>query len=179
MLISDGMGCGGRAAVDGAMASNLMSKLLKAGFGIDCSLKIVNSAMLFKSTDESLATLDITQFDLFSGQGRFFKAGAPATVIRRLGKAVNIESETIPAGILKNVDFAKSDLKLSSGDIIIMMTDGAADSGYDWIGVEAEVWKDGSAQDLAEHLADYAKRRSDGKHGDDITVMVGIIEKTL
>ncbi len=57
MLISDGMGCGGRAAVDGAMASNLMSKLLKAGFGIDCSLKIVNSAMLFKSTDESLATL--------------------------------------------------------------------------------------------------------------------------
>lgn len=179
MLLSDGMGSGGRAAVDGAMASGLMSRLLKAGFGADCSLNIVNSAMLFKSTDESLATLDITEIDLFSGYGRFFKAGAPVTVVRRLGKTVNIESETVPAGILKNVAFSKSDLKLSKGDIVVMMSDGATESGFDWIGVETEVWKDGSAQELAEHLADYAQRRLDNDHGDDITVMVGIIEKAI
>ena len=38
MVLSDGMGTGGRAAVDGAMASGLMSRLIKAGFGYDCSL---------------------------------------------------------------------------------------------------------------------------------------------
>ena len=60
-----------------------------------------------------------------------------------------------------------------------MMSDGATESGFDWIGVETEVWKDGSAQELAEHLADYAQRRLDNDHGDDITVMVGIIEKAI
>ena len=48
MVLSDGMGTGGRAAVDGAMASGLMARLLKSGFGYDCSLKILNSSMLFK-----------------------------------------------------------------------------------------------------------------------------------
>lgn len=179
MLISDGMGCGGRAAVDGAMASGLMSRLLKAGFGIDCSLKIVNSAMLFKSTDESLATMDITEIDLFSGNGRFFKAGAPLTVVRRRGKALKVESETIPAGILKNVEFSKSDVSLSPKDIVIMMSDGAVADGSDWIEVEAEVWKDGSAQDLAEHIADYARRRCPPGQSDDITVMAAIIERAI
>ena len=37
MILSDGMGTGGRAAVDGAMASGLMARLLKAGFGYDCN----------------------------------------------------------------------------------------------------------------------------------------------
>ena len=179
MLISDGMGCGGRAAVDGAMASGLMSRLLKAGFGIDCSLKIVNSAMLFKSTDESLATLDITELDLFSGVARFFKAGAPLTVVRKFGKALRIESETIPAGILKNVEFSKADISLSKRDIIIMMSDGAVCDGSDWIEVEAEVFKDGTAQELADHIADYARRRCPAGQSDDITVMAAILEKAL
>ncbi|MFR1214328.1 MAG: hypothetical protein ACLSCV_06055 [Acutalibacteraceae bacterium] len=46
------MGTGGRAAVDGAMASNIMGNLVKAGLGFDCALKIVNSAMQVKSGEE-------------------------------------------------------------------------------------------------------------------------------
>ena len=85
MVLSDGMGTGGRAAVDGAMACGLMTRLLKAGFGYDCSLKFLNSSMLFKSTDESLATVDGANIDLFTGQVQLFKAGAAPTVIRRSG----------------------------------------------------------------------------------------------
>ncbi|MBQ3562473.1 MAG: hypothetical protein IJA13_02885, partial [Clostridia bacterium] len=59
MIISDGMGSGGRAAVDSAMVSGLFSRMIRSGFGYDCSLKIINSSMLFKSTDESLSTVDI------------------------------------------------------------------------------------------------------------------------
>ncbi len=33
-IISDGMGTGGRAAVDGAMASNIMGNLVKAGLWV-------------------------------------------------------------------------------------------------------------------------------------------------
>ena len=68
MVLSDGMGSGGRAAVDGAMASGLVTRLLKAGFGYDSALSILNSAMLFKSTDESLATVDLACIDLLNGR---------------------------------------------------------------------------------------------------------------
>ena len=80
------MGTGGRAAVDGAMASGLMARLLKAGFGYNCSLKILNSSMLFKSTDESLATVDVACIDLLSGRTELLKAGAAPTVMLRGGK---------------------------------------------------------------------------------------------
>ncbi len=179
IIVSDGMGKGGRAAVDGAMASGLTARLLRAGFDPDSALKVVNSAMLYKSTDESLATLDVTLLDLFSGQAEFFKAGAPATIIRKNGKAASVEGETLPAGILQEVCFDRTAVGLSSGDVIVMVSDGALCDGSDWLGVELEVWKQGSAAQLAEHLADYARRRCPDGKGDDITVAVAIIEKAL
>lgn len=178
MIISDGMGSGGRAAVDGAMASGLMTRLLKAGFGYDCSLRIVNSAMLFKSTDESLATVDIACIDLFSGRTDMLKAGAAPSIVRRSGKCGVAQSTSLPAGILREVGFDKATIKLRAGDIIVMMSDGATSEGTDWICAEIEGWKDKNAQQLAEHLAACAKRRRSDNHEDDITVMTAIIEKT-
>lgn len=177
MVLSDGMGSGGRAAVDGAMASGLMSRLLKAGFGFDCSLRLVNSAMLFKSTDESLATLDVSCIDLFSGRTDLLKAGAAPTIIRRNGKSGKAQSTSLPAGILREVGFDKASVKLKVGDIIVMMSDGATGEGTEWISAELEAFRGGKAQDLAEALARSAKRRRSDNHEDDITVIVGIVEK--
>ena len=177
MVLSDGMGSGGRAAVDGAMASGLMSRLLKAGFGYDCSLRLVNSAMLFKSTDESLATLDVSCVDLFSGRTDILKAGAAPTIIRRNGKSGKAQSTSLPAGILREVGFDKASVKLKSGDIVVMMSDGASGDGTEWISAELESFKGGKAQELAEFLAKSARRRRSDNHGDDITVIVGIVEK--
>ena len=179
MVLSDGMGCGGRAAVDGAMASGLMTRLLKAGFGYDCSLSIVNSSMLFKSTDESLATVDIACIDLFSGRTDMLKAGAAPTVIRRNGKCGVAQSTSLPAGILREVGFDKATVKLREGDIILMMSDGATSEGTDWICAELEAWRDKDATALAEHVAHCAKRRRSDKHEDDITVMAAIVERNM
>ncbi len=179
MVLSDGMGAGGRAAVDGAMASGLMSRLLKAGFGYDCSLGIVNSAMLFKSTDESLATVDISCIDLFSGRTDLLKAGAAPTVIRRNGKSGRAQSTSLPAGILREVGFDKATVKLRPGDVVVMMSDGATSEGTEWICAELEAWRDGSAQALAEHLSHCARRRRSDNHDDDITVMTAIIERAV
>lgn len=177
MILSDGMGCGGRAAVDGAMASGLMTRLLKAGFGYDCSLSILNSAMLFKSTDESLATVDIACIDLFSGRTEMLKAGAAPTIVRRSGKCGVAQSTSLPAGILREVGFDKATVKLRPGDVIVLMSDGVTGEGTDWICAEIESFKDGSAAQLAEHLAHGAKRRRTGERMDDITVMAAIVER--
>lgn len=179
MVLSDGMGTGGRAAVDGAMASGLMARLIKAGFGYNCSLRILNSSMLFKSTDESLATVDIASIDLFTGQTELYKAGAAPTIVRRSGKTGKAESTSLPAGILRDIGFDKATVKCKAGDIIILMSDGVTGMGTDWIRAEIETWRDGSAQELATHLCRCAKRRRNDNHEDDITVMAAILSKAI
>ena len=179
MLISDGMGAGGRAAVDSAMASGLMSRLIKAGFGLDCALKIVNSAMLFKSVDESTATMDISQIDLFSGKVDMYKAGAVSTIIKRNGRTGKAECKSLPIGILRDVGFDHAVITLSPGDIVLMMSDGVTSEGTDWICAELEAWREDSSQRLAEHIASGARRRRSDGHEDDITVIAAIIEKAF
>ena len=179
MILSDGMGTGGRAAVDGAMASGLMSRLIMAGFGFDCSLRILNSSMMFKSTDESLATLDIANIDLYTGQLKLYKAGAAPSIIRRQGKTGKAESTSLPIGILREASFDKAAIKCRVGDIVVLMSDGVTSAGTDWIRAEIEAHRDSTATDLAERLCECAKRRGDEKHRDDMTVMVAILEKSV
>lgn len=177
MVISDGMGTGKRAAIDGNMASGLLSQLVKAGFGFDCSLKIVNSALLLKSAEESFATLDITCLDLFTGKAQMFKAGAPATFVRKKGKAAKTEKPSLPAGILREVEFAKTEILLDEGDIILMVSDGALSGGDEWILSEMELWHEGTASELASHIADQARKRRPDIRPDDVTVTAAIIGK--
>lgn len=179
MILSDGMGTGGRAAVDSAMASGLMTRLLKAGFGYDCSLKILNSSMLFKSSDESLATMDIASIDLFTGSTELYKSGAAPTLVRRNGHSGRAESHSLPIGILKDVSFDRAGIRLKSGDILLLVSDGATFDGTEWLRKELENWGDGGAQDLAEHICDCARRRCATTRTDDITVMAAIVEKAI
>lgn len=179
MVISDGMGTGGRAAVDGSMASGLISRLIKAGFGFDCALRIVNSAMLFKSTDESFATIDIASIDLFTGKTEIYKAGAAPTLVRRGGKIARAECNSLPAGILKDIGFDRSAVTVGKDDIIVMISDGAAGDGTDWICAELEAWRQGSASALADHLAQAARRRRRDGHEDDVTVLTAIVHKAV
>ncbi len=179
MILSDGMGTGGRAAVDGAMASGLMARLIKAGFGYNCSLKILNSSMLFKSTDESLATVDIASVDLYTGMTELYKAGAAPSILRRSGRTGKAESSSLPAGILKDISFDKALIKCRVGDIIVLLSDGATSEGCDWLRTEIEAFHDGKAQDLAEHLCMCARRRRTDKREDDITVLCAILNKAV
>ncbi len=133
LIISDGMGTGSRAALDGAMGAGLISKLINAGFGFDSALKVVNCALLVKSNDESLATLDIANVDLFTGKCEMLKSGAPASYIIK-GKSINkCELFSMPAGILRGIEFARRTAVLSPGDTVILMSDGISDLGEGWI----------------------------------------------
>lgn len=178
-VISDGMGSGGRAAVDSAMAAALCEKLLTAGFGYDCTLKLLNSAMLYKSTDESLATVDISCFDLHTGRTELLKAGAAPTVVRRSGRTGRAECRSLPVGILHEIGFDRATVTLKEGDVLLMMSDGVCTDGTDWICAELEAFKDGSAKQLSEQIATAARRRRHDGHEDDITVFAAVIEKAV
>ncbi len=179
VVLSDGMGHGSRAALDSSMVSGMMTRLLKAGFGYDCSLDIVNSSMIYKSSDESLATVDLAAIDLFTGKTELLKAGAAPTLLRKNGKTGKAQSTSLPAGILQDVGFDKATVSLKEEDIIILMSDGATHSGTDWICAFLEQWQGGTAQQLSEEIALCAKQKRDDGHNDDITVITSIIKKAV
>lgn len=175
-ILSDGMGTGGRAAVDGAMTASMAENLLKAGIGFDSMLQTVNSALIAKSGDESLATLDITCIDLFTGKTEFHKAGAACTLVRRGRNIEAIEASSVPVGIMPGVKFADYERDLTAGDILVMISDGVAVSGTEWLSDLILNWdEEENPNMLAERITDEAhKRRSDG-HEDDITALVMVI----
>ena len=133
--------------------------------------------MIFKSTDESTATVDIAAVDLHTGRCDLLKAGAAPTIVRRSGRTGKAQSTSLPAGILRDIAFDKATIRLKPGDILLLLSDGATATGTEWICAELENWEKGSAQELSEKISLSAKRRRTDDHEDDITVMALIIEK--
>lgn len=176
-IISDGMGKGGRAALDGAMGAGLLSKLLSAGFGFDSSLKVVNSALLVKSSEESLATLDCACVDLFTGKCEFFKAGAPRSYIVKNSSVTKCELSSMPAGILRGIEFAKRTTVLNVGDEIILMSDGITDVGEELLDEFLRYDDSDSPNDRAKEILDFAVAHSDSRHRDDMSVIVAKLIK--
>ena len=172
LILSDGMGTGGNAAVDSAMTSDLLRRLLEAGVGCDAALKIVNSALLLKSGEETLATADVAAVDLFTGRAEFYKAGAAPTFLLKNGRAGYVQSDSLPAGILEGAAFEKSSLTLREGDRLVLVSDGVTATGADWVKSQLEAGAELSAQQLAEDLARTARERQQPGREDDITVLV-------
>lgn len=171
IVMSDGMGTGGRAAIDGAIATGIMSKLSKAGLSFNCALKIINSALLVKSGEESLATLDVICTDLFTGKAEFMKAGAAVTFVKTKGRVISIDTPSLPTGILTDVSFSCENINLCEDDVILMLSDGALSTGENWIKEILKNWAGKDPQMLADKIVNEAiERRNDG-HDDDITVL--------
>lgn len=177
LIISDGMGKGSRAALDGAMGAGLLSRLINAGFGFDSALKVVNSALLVKSNDESLATLDIANIDLFTGKCELFKAGAPAGYIIKNATVTKCELTSMPAGILRGIEFAKRTAVLSLDDVIVLMSDGITDLGDDWVkNVVLEAYYMDS-QSAADYILASALEYTNGEKIDDMSVICARLER--
>lgn len=176
-IISDGMGKGGRAALDGAMGAGLLSKLLSAGFGFDSSLKVVNSALLVKSSDESLATLDCACVDLFTGKCEFYKAGAPLSYIVKNNSISKCELSSMPAGILRGIEFAKRTTVLNVDDEIILMSDGVTDAGEELLLDFIKYEDSDNPNDKAQAILDFAVAHTQERHRDDMSVIVARLMK--
>ena len=177
-VLSDGMGSGGRAAVDGAMAAGLTARLFGAGFGEDSVLRMVNSALMVKSGDESIATLDVMKIDLFTGKMVSLKAGAAPSLLCSHGRVSRMERSSLPMGILRDIGFEKQTDTLADGDVVLMLSDGALTGGIGWVEERLRDFdpKQTSLQSLAEDIASTA-REQQTEHQDDITVLALRVEK--
>lgn len=172
MLLSDGMGSGGRAAVDSAMTCGLLGRLLRAGFGIHGALRVVNSALLIKSDDESLSTADCLRMSLFTGEVDFCKAGAAQSFVRSDGEVKDIDIPSLPLGIMRELDCGSEAMRLSAGDVVLMVSDGAITDDVEWLRNELARFDGEDPRALARSVVSLASARRGGSGDDDITALV-------
>ena len=170
-IVSDGMGTGGRATVDAGLAVSILTKLIRAGLSFDCSLNVANSALMVKSEDESISTVDMVSIDLFSGTAEIMKAGAPITFVRKSGRIHRVEPTSLPAGILSDVKLTHDMIELTHGDIVVMVSDGAIAISDNWIGEMMRAYEGADIQELVNDIIDEATIGNKLCRDDDITVI--------
>ncbi|MBQ5840518.1 MAG: SpoIIE family protein phosphatase, partial [Clostridia bacterium] len=170
-VLSDGMGSGGRAAIDGTIAVGLTARLWQAGFSPASILETVNAALLVKSREETLATLDVVTVDTFTGRLDSYKAGATASLLRSGERVSRLERPSLPVGILPQVRFEHSHDRLVEGDIFLLFSDGALAGGLAAVEelLQAHPHEE-SMQALADRVAAAAQTAGED-HPDDITVI--------
>lgn len=177
LLLSDGMGTGSRAAVDSAMAAELFMQLVLADLSPECALEIVNAALLIKSGDESLATLDVACIDLYTGKTEFYKAGAAASFVRRKHRTGALEQASLPAGILREVQFARANASLGDGDVVVLVSDGAVTDDNREILKTLRNWEGTDAAELARQIAELSANTDEALRKDDLTVIAAVLER--
>ncbi len=176
VILSDGMGTGTRAAVDSAFTCEALYKLLKSGLDVKTSVSAVNCATVMKSTDESLATVDLLIADPVTSTVQIYKCGAAPSFILKDGKTSVIEVESTPIGILDKTDMARSEFSVSPGDIILIVSDGITSENWGWIAAELKTYQAETPTALAKHILQCSCDRRLGKRADDMTVIAIMVE---
>ena len=126
-IISDGMGSGREAAAISKICVGFMKNMLDVGEMYEELLSMLNGFLSGRrdgSLYECSATVDLMELDLISGDTAFFKSGAAPSYVFRDGSLFKLRSCTMPIGILDETDTKKFNLKLSAGDVVVMMSDG-------------------------------------------------------
>ena len=128
IALSDGMGAGEHAFRESAMVVEMLEELLEAGFSVKTAIEMMNTVLVIGREEMKFSTIDVCIFDLYTARCEMVKAGASVTFIKRKDMVEQIFSETLPVGVLQEMNVDVIDKKLNSGDFVIMVTDGVMDA---------------------------------------------------
>ena len=131
VAISDGMGSGEEARQSSSKALKMLENLLLSGFDKKTSLELINSSLI-NQNEEIFATLDIAIIDLYKGNVELIKSGACPTYIKSKNSVQVIKANSLPAGIINESSLQSFDRDISSGEILLMCSDGILDSNVEY-----------------------------------------------
>lgn len=175
-VICDGMGTGSKAALTSNLAVTLLQKLVMAGFGLNSAINSVNTSLVSKSGEECSVTLDLVAIDTNTGRVEFYKCGAQDTLVKRHGKICNIGFDSLPLGILGDIELSSGSGTIDLGDIIIMSSDGVREEDLWQLRNALKVFNNGDVSKFTEDIAGII-RRSQPEKNDDFTMLTLAISK--
>jgi len=134
MILSDGMGSGNNSFHRSLKTIKITSQMLKMGFATETIAKSINKFLIHDNIDEIFTTLDLVLIDLSTLNFEFIKACAnPTYVIHNDNSIETILSQSVPVGIIKDIEFGVIANQFRDDDIIIMCTDGVENPQSLWI----------------------------------------------
>lgn len=183
MSLSDGMGSGVSAARESEMVIDLLEKFLEAGFTPETSIRMMNSAMVTHGDHNLFSTVDVMEADLDTGEAGFYKIGAADTYIKRGAQVQVLTCEAPPIGVFQQMELNRQNLRLQSGDFVIMISDGVTDHLHvpdpsETMVALLQTLDDNNPKQMAKQILERILLYTGGSVKDDMTVLVtGIWEK--
>ena len=180
LALSDGMGSGEEAREESQTVIELLEQMTEAGFSKISAMKLINSLYMPEEEEAHYATADVVVLDLYQGDCQFIKNGAAATWLRRENTLERIEGQALPVGVVQDAQPYLEKTKLSSGDYVIMMTDGVSDVFAEEELEELFLKKKKilNPQELAEYILESAITQCGGHVRDDMSVIAaGVWER--
>lgn len=162
--VCDGMGSGSHAMKTSENALSLVESFYKAGIDEGKVLGLINKLLSVKDS-EDFSALDMCVINLRSRTADFIKLGGIQSVIRHKKGMELIEGGALPIGILDTVKPFVCRKSISSGDMILLFSDGVGDSiGVDGVVRIAEQNPTSNPETLAELITEdvsYVGRKDD------------------
>jgi len=152
VALSDGMGSGAEANDGSAAAISLVENFYRTGVEERVVLPLINRLLTMRNSG-GFQTLDMCVVNLRTGEADFIKLSAPESVIKRKEGSEIVESGALPLGILREVRPAITRKKLSSGEVVVLSTDGVTDAiGADGVVRVLESGRTNNPQTIADNL---------------------------
>lgn len=173
VILSDGMGSGREARKESEGIVRLLRGFVSAGFDADTAIKTINSALCLQLDRERAATIDMLCIDRANNIAKFYKTGCAEAIIKHGDKLETVFPLSLPAGMVEDIDLHPQTVRIHSGDIIVMATDGVTQSGgifCEW--AKKELDTDESPEETARRIIAKATEKWGGAAFDDMTCVV-------
>lgn len=177
VAISDGMGTGEKARQSSMQSLRMLENLLLSGFDKNISLDLINTSLINQNT-EIFATLDIAIIDLYEGNIEFIKSGACPTYIKNGKRVQIIKSNSLPTGMVDGNNIQTFDKDITSGDIMLMCSDGILDANIEyknkelWVKYMLEDIETTNTKKIADLILNEAIDNNFGNVKDDMSIIV-------
>lgn len=173
--VCDGMGSGKKAMKTSENALSLVESFYKAGIDEAKVLGLINKLLSVKD-GEDFSALDMCVINLRAKTADFIKLGGIQSVIRHKSGMEIIEGGALPMGILDTVKPFVCRKSISSGDMIMLFSDGVGDSiGVDGVVRIAEQNPTSNPETMAELICEDVSYV--GKKDDSTVLAIRVFER--
>lgn len=129
-MLSDGMGSGEKAKFESGKAIEFISNLVMVGLPLPRVINIVNDILNLKC-EEMFSTLDLLSINVYDGTAQLYKQGSAKTYLVRDNSIYSFESDSMPLGILRDINTSMYTFNVKKNDFFVLVSDGGDIEGLE------------------------------------------------